>query len=357
MTNFYKKLDISAFDAISKAQKIVNGPMLFQATFSLIEHGVLKALDESPKGLTLEQLKQQTDLSEYALGVLLDMGASGEIVTVSDEGVYTLSKIGFFLINDEMTKINMDFIKYICYEGADKLDASLVQRKPCGLAVFNKDWQTIYPYLDKLPGKAKEAWFNWDHLYSQTAFKDAITKLNELYKPKTIYDVGGNTGKFAIACGNQIENVKVTILDLPSQIKMAKENIHAHNLDNQIDFQAVDILNQDPNLPHDADIWWMSQFLDCFAPEHVLHILSNISKAMKDDAKVCILEPIADRQKFEASAYSINAGSLYFTCMANGYSRFFSTKMLTELVTKAGFKVENIIDGLGISNSLFILSK
>ena len=53
MTNFYKKLDISAFDAISKAQKIVNGPMLFQATFSLIEHGVLKALDESPKGLTL----------------------------------------------------------------------------------------------------------------------------------------------------------------------------------------------------------------------------------------------------------------------------------------------------------------
>lgn len=216
MTNFYKKLDISAFDAISKAQKIVNGPMLFQATFSLIEHGVLKALDESPKGLTLEQLKQQTDLSEYALGVLLDMGASGEIVTVSDEGVYTLSKIGFFLINDEMTKINMDFIKYICYEGADKLDASLVQRKPCGLAVFNKDWQTIYPYLDKLPGKAKEAWFNWDHLYSQTAFKDAITKLNELYKPKTIYDVGGNTGKFAIACCNQIENVKVTILDLPS---------------------------------------------------------------------------------------------------------------------------------------------
>ena len=96
--------------------------MLFQATFSLIEHGVLKALDEAPKGLTLEQLKQQTDLSEYALGVLLDMGASGEIVTVSDDGVYALSKIGYFLINDEMTKINMDFIKYICYEGADKLD-------------------------------------------------------------------------------------------------------------------------------------------------------------------------------------------------------------------------------------------
>lgn len=94
MTNFFKKLDISAFEAKSKAQKIANGPMLFQATFSLIEHGVLKALDEAPKGLTLEQLKQQTDLSEYALTVLLDMGASGEIVTVSDDGVYALSKIG-----------------------------------------------------------------------------------------------------------------------------------------------------------------------------------------------------------------------------------------------------------------------
>ena len=65
----------------------------------------------------------------------------------------------------------------------------------------------------------------------------------------------------------------------------------------------------------------------------------------------------SDRQKFEASAYSINAGSLYFTCMANGYSKFFSTKMLTKLVTMAGFKIDKIIDNLGISDSLFILRK
>lgn len=180
--------------------------------------------------------------------------------------------------------------------------------------------------------------------------------MDKLFKPKVIFDVGGNTGKFSIACCENIKDVKVKILDLPSQIQMAKENIHAHGLDERIDFLACDIL-MDNKLPEGADIWWMSQFLDCFAPEHVLHILAGIKASIKDDAHVCILEPIADRQKFKAADFAINAGSLYFTAVANGYSRFFTTDMLTTLVEKAGFKVEKIIDNLGISNSLFICKK
>ncbi|MGN1281254.1 MAG: hypothetical protein ACI4UM_05065 [Succinivibrio sp.] len=54
---------------------------------------------------------------------------------------------------------------------------------------------------------------------------------------------------------------------------------------------------------------------------------------------------------------SINAGSLYFTAIANGYSRFFTTAALTELIEKAGFTIEHVIDNLGITNSLFICKK
>lgn len=60
--------------------------------------------------------------------------------------------------------------------------------------------------------------------------------MDKLFKPKVIFDVGGNTGKFSIACCENIKDVKVKILDLPSQIQMAKENIHAHGLDERINF-------------------------------------------------------------------------------------------------------------------------
>lgn len=356
MTNFYKELNISAFDAISIAQKIASGPMLFQTACTLIDHGILSILEKHQDGLTLQELAKESDLNEYALGVLMDMAASGQIVLVSDDEKYTLSKVGFFLLNDNMTQINLRFTQHICYEAMAKLDEALTTGKPSGLAHFDKSWETIYPHLSELPPKAKKAWFEWDHLYSQTAFKQAILKMKEEFDPKLIFDVGGNTGKFSIACCNLIEDAKVKILDLPCQIELAKANIKEHGLEDRIEFLGLNILD-DNELPQGADIWWMSQFIDCFNEDRVLHILGGIYKAIKDDAHVCILEPIADRQKFEAASYSINAGSLYFTAIANGYSRFFSTKQLTSLIEKAGFKVDKIIDNLGISNSLFVCSK
>ncbi|MGN0915939.1 MAG: methyltransferase [Succinivibrio sp.] len=356
MPNFYSDLKISSLDAISKAQEIIHGPILFQAIYTLFEHGVLDVIDKARDGITLAEIAQKSDLNEYALGVLLDMACSGKVVLVSDDGKYSLSKVGYFIINDTMTKVNFDFVKHVCYNSMDRLDDAVTTGKPSGLAVFNKDWETIYPHLSELPGKAKDSWFAWDHLYSQTAFKDAILKINELYSPKLIYDVGGNTGKFAIRCCELLADAKVHILDLKEQIRLAKENIRAHGLEDRIDFIPVDIL-KDNVLPHDADIWWMSQFLDCFSEDQVLTFLSSIAKSIKDGGRVCILEPIADRQKFEAASMSINAGSLYFTAIANGYSRFFTTATLTKLIEKAGFTIEHVIDNLGITNSLFICKK
>ncbi|MCI6939170.1 MAG: methyltransferase [Succinivibrio sp.] len=356
MTNFYSKLDISAFDAISQANRLIAGPVIFQAIYVLAKHNILKLLCENKNGMTIKQIADKTDLNEYALGVLFDAALSGQVLTVSEDGVYSITKIGYFIENDEMTKNQLGFCKYVCYEGMDKLDEALTSGKPSGLSVFNKDWETIYPHLKDLPEKAKEYWFKWDHQFSQSAFKEAIKIIDEKYKPELIYDVGGNTGKFSICVCQNTKDTKVKILDLPSQIQMAQENIKAHGLDDRIEFMGVDLL-VDYKLPSEADIWWMSQFLDCFAPEHILRILKSIKNSMKDNTKVCILEPIADRQKFEASAYSINAFSLYFTAIANGYSRFFSTKMLTDLIEQAGLKVEKIYDGLGISNSLFICSR
>ncbi|MBR1612278.1 MAG: SAM-dependent methyltransferase [Succinivibrio sp.] len=356
MPNFYKELNISALDAISEAQKVINGPVLFQAVFCLIEHKVLDVLSKSKDGLTISELCSKTDLNEYALGVLLDMACSGRIMTVSDDGVYKITKIGLFLEKDEMTRINLSFIKHICYDAMGRLDESLKAGTAEGLKLFNESWETVYPHLKDLPPLAKDAWFKWDHLYSQTSFKPALRVIGEKINPKLVYDVGGNTGKFAIECCNELKDTRVKILDLPSQIEMANQNIKEHHLEDRIDFMAVDIL-LDNKLPGEADVWWLSQFLDCFAKEHVIHILTSIRKVLKENAKICILEPIADRQQFEASAYSINVGSLYFTAVANGYSRFFSTNMLTDLIKESGLEVETIVDGLGISNSMFICKK
>jgi hypothetical protein len=101
----------------------------------------------------------------------------------------------------------------------------------------------------------------------------------------------------------------------------------------------------------------MSQFLDCFSPEQIISILSKIASVMKPGAKVCIMELFWDAQRFEAASFSLNASSLYFTCMANGNSRFYSAEKFYDYLNKAGFQVAERHDNLGVGHTLLICQK
>jgi ubiquinone/menaquinone biosynthesis C-methylase UbiE len=350
----YDKETFSALDAITEAQKIAFAPMIFQATVILRDSGILAILDKAGKqGCSCEEIAPQVELNGYAVQLLLDVGLSAKIVYQRDEN-FILSKVGHFLLHDRMTRINMDFTQDVCYQGLFHLKESFEQEKPVGLSVFG-DWPTIYPALSQLPEKASKSWFAFDHFYSDTAFNEAFKKIFSL-NPRHIYDVGGNTGKWALCCAKNSPDVKVTILDLPEQLALAEENIAKAGFSDRIDGHAVDLLKTQ-SLPGDADLWWMSQFLDCFSEAQIVHILTLISESMKPDARICILEVFWDRQPYEAGALSLNASSLYFTCMANGNSRFYHSKVFYHCLRQAGFFVEQDIDGLGLGHTMLVCRK
>jgi ubiquinone/menaquinone biosynthesis C-methylase UbiE len=253
-----------------------------------------------------------------------------------------------------MTTVNINFTQDICYQGMFYLQEALETGTPAGLKVFG-DWETIYPALQALPEQAKKSWFEFDHFYSDHSFPAAFSHVSQL-NPKHIYDVGGNTGKWALYCAKQDANVKVTLLDLPQQITVAEQNIQQAGFDDRIDGFAVNLLTADI-LPNKADVWWMSQFLDCFSVEQITQILKLIHRSMKEDATVCIMDIFGDRQAFEGGALSVNASSLYFTCLANGNSRFYHSKVFYQCLNEAGFHVEQDIDGLGYGHTLLICKK
>ncbi|MCU6681021.1 MULTISPECIES: methyltransferase [Leclercia] len=350
----YEKDSLSALDAITEAQRIAFAPMLFQTALCLRNSGILAWLDKQGKrGSSLEEIVANSTLNEYGVSVLLDMGLSGRIVTCK-EGTYYLAKVGHYLLHDNMTRVNMDFTQDVCYQGLFHLADALKEEKPAGLSVFG-EWPTIYPALSALPEQAKKSWFAFDHFYSDGAFTDALPHIFAS-SPTKLYDVGGNTGKWALRCCEYDENIAVTLLDLPQQIVLAQENIAKAGLSHRIGFHAVDMLS-DAALPDEADIWWMSQFLDCFSPDQIVTMLSKVAKVMKPGARLCIMELFWDAQKFEAASFSLNATSLYFTCMANGNSRFYSVEKFYHYLETAGFRVEQRLDNLGVGHTLLMCQK
>ena len=109
----------------------------------------------------------------------------------------------------------------------------------------------------------------------------------------------------------------------------------------------MDLLDPATPLPAGYDMIWMSQFLDCFAEDQVVDVLRKARAALPPHGRVWILELFWDRQRFEAAAFSLQQTSLYFSCVANGNSQMYDSKLFLELVERAGLTVSRQTDGIG----------
>ncbi|MBL7858701.1 MAG: methyltransferase domain-containing protein [Cyclobacteriaceae bacterium] len=347
--SFFESNKRTALQAKEEAQRIAFAPVVFQATRVLRNTGILKLIEDNKEGLTLPEIVDQVKLPLYGVRVLLEAGLGIGLLTCKDQR-YHITKTAYFILHDDLTQVNMDFIHDVCYQGLFFLDESIEQEKPAGLKVFGQ-WPTIYDALSKLPAHVQKSWFGFDHFYSDYAFPEVLDHIFER-KPKSLLDIGGNTGKWALQCFEYDADVKVTIMDLPGQVEMARTQIEQRGFGQRINFHACNVLDESQPFPESVDAVWMSQFLDCFSEEQIISILSRCRKALSPDGRVYILEPFWDRQRFEASAFSLQQTSLYFTAMANGNSQMYHSDNLIRCVQLAGFEVTHQKDQIGVSHTL-----
>ncbi|MBN2668467.1 MAG: methyltransferase domain-containing protein [Bacteroidales bacterium] len=342
-----------ALTAKLDAQKIAWAPMMFQAARALRDFGILKLLLENKNGFTSSEVAEKIGISRYGATVLLEAGLSLELVYLEDD-VFKLTKTGFFLQSDPLTKANMDFTQDVNYEAFMYLQESIKNSKPEGLhRVFGDRWATVYEALAEMPDQFRKSWFGFDHYYSDNAFPDLLEIVFKK-SPKKILDVGGNTGKWSLQCVAHNPEVEMTILDHPGQLKEAFENAEKLGFKDRVKGHAMDLLKHEIPFPKGFDIVWMSQFLDCFGEEDILGLILRAKDALNENGKLYILETYWDDQKYEASTYSLHATSLYFTCVANGNSRMYHSDDMRELLDKAGMQVVETYHNVGISHTLMI---
>ena len=353
----YTEEQLSARDTQRLAEFIAWGPAVFQASRLMLKFGILDLMRDSANGLTREEICKETHLSDYAVKCLLEASLCiGTVLVDPETDRFTISKTGWFLINDKATRVNIDFNHDVNYQGWFYLEESFLSGKPEGLKTFGS-WPTIYPGLSQLPKNVQKSWFGFDHFYSDSSFPEALEIVFKKHSVKSLYDIGGNTGKWALQCVNYDKDVKVTVLDLPQQIEMLNNNLSNRENADRIDGYGIDILKSDAVVPKregGLDAIWMSQFLDCFSMEQIVDILKKAKNAMTDQTRVYIMETLWDRQKFEPASLCLTMTSLYFSALANGNSKMYNTADMSECVEKAGLEIEEIFDHLGQGHSIMV---
>jgi hypothetical protein len=345
----YAKEKLSALQAQRLAQEIAFAPVVFQISRLMVKFGILQLLLDNRNGLTMEEIARKTGLSLYAVKILLESSLTIGTVLLNDDK-FTIAKAGYFLQNDTMVKVNMEFNHDVNYLGLFSLEEALLNGKPEGLRVFG-EWDTIYEGLSQLPPQVQKSWFGFDHYYSDCSFEQAL-EIVFANQPKTLLDAGGNTGRFATRCVAYSPDAHVTIMDLPQQLTMMRQQTAGLTGADRIHGHAANLLDPQTVFPHGFEAIWMSQFLDCFSNEEVISILSRAAASMNEKCKLYIMETIWDRQRFETASYCLAQISVYFTAMANGNSKMFNYEDLENNIHAAGLKIAKIHDNLGMGHAI-----
>lgn len=354
----YTKETLNAREAQRLAEFIAFGPVVFQTARIMLKLGIMDMLRDSEAGMTIAEVADKAGISEYAAKCLLEASLCIGIVLVdTDTDRFTISKTGWFLINDPATRVNINFNHDVNYLGWFNLEEALLEGHPAGLKTLG-DWPTVYEGLSSLPPHIQKSWFDFDHFYSDNSFDQALD-IVFASKPRTLLDVGGNTGRWALRCVGHDSDVRVTILDLPQQIGMMQENIKGQPGADRIDGLGINLLDESVEMPagRTFEAIWMSQFLDCFSEEQIVSILRRAAKVMDAGSRLYIMETLWDRQRFEPAALCLTLTSLYFTAIANGNSKMYHSEDMERLVREAGLEVETIHDYLGQGHSILVVRK
>jgi hypothetical protein len=342
--------DQSAFAARYEAQKIAFGPVVFQCVRYAWKRGMLQALaDAGSTGLSVEQMAGSGRWSAYALKVVLETCLSAGAVSIKD-GRYVLDGIGFCVLTDRITQLNLDFTHDVCYQGLFDLDRSLDAEKPLGLKALG-EWSTVYEGLAQLSEPARSSWFAFDNYYSDTSFPEVMPDVFAT-APRKVMDIGANVGKFSLATLAYDGTVEMHLVDLPGQLAVADQALQAAGVRERAHLHPIDLLDDSIALPAGMDVIWMSQFLSCFSEPAIASILRRATAALSERGQVIIMDTFWDRQKYDIAAYCLINTSPYFTAIASGNSKIYQAADYERLAQAAGLKLLTARDNIGYCHSL-----
>lgn len=334
------------------AQRLAFAPLMFQACRVLRDVGILERLAVArARGLTATEAIEATGVSRYAAELLLEAGLASGLCTFEDrapEPRFFITAMGVYWLRDPLTLVNAEFNHHVCYQGAFHLREALLEGRPAGLpAIDQTGAATVYEALRSLTPEVKQAWFDFDHHYSDGVFERCLPRV--LTGASTVVDIGANTGRFARLCLEH-GNAHVTLVDLPGQLAVAGASLEAFA--GRFTLAPTNLLDPAVTLPANADVYWLSQFLDCFSEAEIVSILRRVRAAMRPDSRAFILETYWDQQEHEAARFCVIGTSLYFACMANGNSRMYHSRVMKRLIEQAGLRVSGEVPRLGLSHTL-----
>jgi SAM-dependent methyltransferase len=175
--------------------------------------------------------------------------------------------------------------------------------------------------------------FTWAMHYRTVETAPMIAAQLHLKGARTLLDLGGGPGTYAMAFLAKNPGLRATVCDRPAALEVAREIAATHKAGARVSYLPLDLLTDD--IPGSFDVIWYSNVLHIYSPDQNLDVFRRAKAALTEGGRFIIQDAfLHDREGLfpeDASLFAVSM--LLFTKSGNTYSVRETTAWLKE----AGF--------------------
>jgi len=270
---------------------------------------------------TIPNLAREMKLSERGLAILCRNLAMAGLLKKQGE-IYRNSRLGATALNARHSAYRGDYLRLIMNHWADW--GRLLESVKTGLPLDH----------DEPEGPDYRRRFTWamHHRTLETAPK--IAAQIELHGARTLLDLGGGPGTYAMAFLAKNPALRATVCDRPAALDVAKEIASTHKAGARLSYMPLDLLTE--AIPGTFDVIWYSNVLHIYSPQDNQTLFRRALAALNPGGRLLIQDAfLHDREGLfpeEANLFAVSM--LLFTERGNTYKAAETKSWLTD----AGFE-------------------
>ncbi len=270
---------------------------------------------------TIPNLAREMKLSERGLAILCRNLAMAGLLKKQGE-IYRNSRLGATALNARHPAYRGDYLRLITNHWADW--GRLLESVKTGLPLDH----------DEPEGPDYRRRFTWamHHRTLETAPK--IAAQIGLHGARTLLDLGGGPGTYAMAFLAKNPALRATVCDRPAALDVAKEIASTHKAGARLSYIPLDLLTE--AIPGTFDVIWYSNVLHIYSPQDNQALFRRALAALNPGGRLLIQDAfLHDREGLfpeEANLFAVSM--LLFTERGNTYKAAETKSWLTD----AGFE-------------------
>lgn len=252
-------------------------------------------------------LARKLDVSERGLRILCrNLAMAGLLVKQGDR--YRNGKLGSTLLNAGHPGYRGHYLKLLQQHWADwsRLGESVKSGRP-----LDED-------KPEDPGYRRS--FTWAMHHRTLEVAPKIASQLPLGGAKSLLDLGGGPGTYAMAFLSRNPGLQATVCDRPAALEVAKEIAASHRAGARLSYLPLDLLTDD--IPGKYDVVWYSNVLHIYSPGENQDLFKRVRVALNPGGRFIIQDAfLHDREGLfpeEASLFAVTM--LLFTETGDTYS-------------------------------------